>query len=218
MTELSVLAQPYEKDTSALGPIERFFVDVSRIDRFSERLHLLHLHVWFPEEHSELARMVNECSQAARALRGNKKFEKVLHVILSLGNALNDGTSHVAAGFKMDSLIKLGETYGADKKTSLLCYLVSTLKGKMPELLDACDGLASVQSVSDRIDLATIRPRVESLREAVQGAITEVDVASGEKWKEFRKVLNTSMRQADKQLRVLEESLSACAVHLRALC
>ena len=48
----------------------------------------------------------------------------MMHVILSLGNALNDGTSHVAAGFKMDSLCKLGETHSADNSTTLLSYLV----------------------------------------------------------------------------------------------
>ena len=59
----------------------------------------MRLHACWADELKEVDELIRYSLEAANELKTNKKFEKMLHVILSLGNALNDGTTHVAAGY-----------------------------------------------------------------------------------------------------------------------
>ena len=70
----------------------------------------------------------------------------LLQLILSLGNALNDGTRHVADGFKIDTLPKLSEVFAADNKTTLLRYVVETVAHKAPALVKWTSVLPSLKN------------------------------------------------------------------------
>ena len=109
----------------------------------------------------------------------------------------------------MDSLLKLGETVGANGKTTLLSYLVTTLMTKMPELLDMGAGLTAVQRASEKVDLFQLRPRVEALRSAVSCGMLEVEQAKDSKLRTFKLELNMSLHKAASKLQQLEQSLGA---------
>jgi hypothetical protein len=70
-------------------------------------------------EHLEVVRAA--CSE----LQGCAAFTKLLQAVLELGNHLNQGTQRgAAAGFRLDTLLKLADVKGTDRKTSLLHFVI----------------------------------------------------------------------------------------------
>nr|KAJ0209713.1 hypothetical protein LSAT_V11C400187340 [Lactuca sativa] len=68
-------------------------------------------------------------------VRSSCKFKRVMQTIVSLGNALNQGTARGAAvGFRLDSLLLLGLDW--------------VLVDKLPELLDFSKDLDSLEPAS----------------------------------------------------------------------
>jgi len=60
-----------------------------------------------------------------RRLSPPQELHALLQIVLDIGNALNAGTSKGnAVGFKLSTLLKLAELKAADKKTTLLHYVV----------------------------------------------------------------------------------------------
>ncbi|PWA96694.1 formin-like protein 18 [Artemisia annua] len=79
-------------------------------------------------EHTQLVRLEEKTRQHGIGLwdriRNYVKFRRVMQIILSLGNALNHGTSRgTAVGFKLDTLLKLNDTRSRNKTMTLMHYL-----------------------------------------------------------------------------------------------
>jgi formic-like protein len=68
-------------------------------------------------------------------VKSSKKFRAVLEVVLAFGNYMNSSKRGPAYGFKLQSLDALLDTKSTDKKTSLMHYIVATIRQKFPELL-----------------------------------------------------------------------------------
>ena len=67
---------------------------------------------------------------ACAELRDCPPFMKLLQAVLELGNHLNQGTQRgAAAGFRLDTLLKLADVKGVDRKTSLLHFVVKQVRG-----------------------------------------------------------------------------------------
>ncbi|KAG5564034.1 hypothetical protein RHGRI_000268 [Rhododendron griersonianum] len=79
-------------------------------------------------------------------IRNSVKFKRVMQTILSLGNALNQGTARGSAiGFRLDSLLKLTETRARNNKMTLMHYLCKIqLKYLAEEMQAVSKGLEKV--------------------------------------------------------------------------
>ncbi|KAL9227811.1 hypothetical protein vseg_003460 [Gypsophila vaccaria] len=72
-----------------------------------------------------------------------------MQTILTLGNALNQGTARGSAvGFKLDSLLKLSDTRAKNNKMTLMHYLCKLVAEKLLELLDFDKDLAHLEAAS----------------------------------------------------------------------
>jgi len=72
-----------------------------------------------------LMQHVDDLKVACEAVRESTELHALLQIVLDIGNALNAGTSKGnAVGFKLSTLLKLAELKAADKKTTLLHYVV----------------------------------------------------------------------------------------------
>ena len=61
----------------------------------------------------------------------SERLAAVMQKVLAIGNAMNRGTyKGSAAGFTIDSLLKLTSTRGADGKTTLLDFVVKVITQK----------------------------------------------------------------------------------------
>ncbi|GER42991.1 formin-like protein, partial [Striga asiatica] len=90
--------------------------------------------------------LFNPDGNISRQIRGSAKLKRIMQTILSLGNALNQGTARGSAiGFRLDSLLKLTETRSRNNKMTLMHYLCKVgLEKVMQELsMSESDGPVS---------------------------------------------------------------------------
>jgi formin 2 len=100
---------------------------------------------------------------ACAQLRECDAFLRLLQAVLELGNHLNRGTRRgAAAGFKLDTLLKLADVKGVDRKTSLLQFVVAQLLADDPSV----GGLAGT--------LSAVRPAATMQLSAVTAAVGEI--------------------------------------------
>lgn len=92
--------------------------------------------------------MQSACSQ----LQTCPGLTQLLTAVLELGNHLNAGTHRgAAAGFRLDTLLKLADVKGVDRKTSLLHFVVRQLAAQgdivvqLPAQLSAVRPAAAMQ-------------------------------------------------------------------------
>ena len=71
---------------------------------------------------------------ASRSLLTSKKLRAVLEIILAFGNYMNSCNRGLAYGFKLQSLTSLADPKSADRRMSLLQFIVDTINKKMPEV------------------------------------------------------------------------------------
>jgi hypothetical protein len=79
------------------------------------------LRLQLPEISSSIRRRTQVIDNACQQVKGCERLAAVLQKLLAVGNVMNEGTFQgSAAGFTLDSLLKLTTTKGVDKKTSVL--------------------------------------------------------------------------------------------------
>ena len=112
-------------DPALLGTVERYFVEVMDIPRLAPRISAVAFARAFDATADRASRELATLQNAAAALTGTPTFVDLLAAVLDLGNALNAGTHRGgAAGFRLDTLLKLADVKGADRKTSLLHFVL----------------------------------------------------------------------------------------------
>lgn len=83
---------------------------------------------------------------ACRQLSACQDLTHLLAAVLELGNHLNAGTHRgAAAGFRLDTLLKLADVKGTDRKTSLLHFVVRQLSTRQPSVLHLATELSAVK-------------------------------------------------------------------------
>ena len=100
---------------------ERFMLEMLKLPDSEERLRSL---MYMRQFHSRLSELRNDVKVIERACDDVKislELKKLLKVVLTLGNHMNEGQQ---TAFTLDSLLKLNEAKAFDKKTSILHYLV----------------------------------------------------------------------------------------------
>ena len=152
----------YPGDKSQLSDIDQFLMRLMEIPNLKARLDLLLTVHEFPLQFEDLAPEIELTLNACKQLLKCPKFEDVLHYVLSIGNYVNGGTNKGAChGFQLKSLVKLADARGRDKKTTLLDFLVMTLREKQKQLLSVPAELDSVP---------------KALEASVKGLSAEVEV------------------------------------------
>ncbi|KAL9974456.1 hypothetical protein ACROYT_G011488 [Oculina patagonica] len=144
-TEDSEMYKNYKEDPSTLVPEDQFMMKLCEINDLEKRLDLLLVIMEFPTQFEDLAPNVNNLLQACKELYNSKNFLLVLEYVLSVGNILNAGSNRGGAyGFRLQSLPKLADIRGNNKKYTLLKFLILQLQQANPEALNFPDELKSV--------------------------------------------------------------------------
>ncbi|XP_065848811.1 formin-like protein 17 [Euphorbia lathyris] len=95
-----------------------------QVPRIESKLRVFSFKMQFLTQISDLRRSLNVVNCATEEIRSSEKLKRIMQTILSLGNALNQGTARGAAiGFRLDSLLKLTDTRARNNKMTLMHYL-----------------------------------------------------------------------------------------------
>ncbi|CAB4024784.1 formin CG32138 isoform X1 [Paramuricea clavata] len=101
---LSKHADDYDK----LAEAEQFMFELARVKRYEAKLSVLAFVGVFDEVMSSVVPKIDAVLRASLSILNNKKLKKMFEIILAFGNYMNGTRKKVAAGFKLESLYKVG--------------------------------------------------------------------------------------------------------------
>ncbi|XP_021769441.1 formin-like protein 6 [Chenopodium quinoa] len=168
----------YKGDKDNLGKCEQFFLELMKVPRVESKLRVFSFKIQFISQVSDLRKNLQIVSSASEEIRTSVKLKRVMQTILSLGNALNQGTARGAAvGFRLDSLLKLTDTRSRNSKMTLMHYLCKILADQLPEVLDFPKDLANLEG-STKIQLKILAEEMQAISKGLEKVVQEL-TASG---------------------------------------
>ncbi|KAK6942290.1 Tensin phosphatase, C2 domain [Dillenia turbinata] len=106
------LLKGYNGEKEKLGRCEQFFLELMLVPRVESKLRVFSFKIQF---HTQI--------------KSSVRLKRIMQTILSLGNALNQGTVRGSAvGFRLDSLLKLTDTRARNNRMTLMHYLCKELR------------------------------------------------------------------------------------------
>ena len=154
MAELKSI-RAYKGGTEGLGRAEAFFLAVSKIPRFSHKLHAFEFSLQFREETSNFMEILETLHRACDEVVKSQKLAGMLRRLLAVGNLMNESTGRPKAiGITIDSLLKTAKKKGSDGKTSVLDHIVNTIlkQGDKDNILQFWSDMQGVKD-SMRVDI-----------------------------------------------------------------
>lgn len=132
-----------------LGGAEQFLMALGSIPRLEARLKSLLIKDGFEKRSKVVEEQMNILEKTIEEVRDSKKLTDFLAYVLKIGNFMNGaGARGGAYGFKLQDLIKLGDTKSVDNKTTLLAYMIEYFEKAKPELIKLGEDFPSVQDGS----------------------------------------------------------------------
>ncbi|KAL6221556.1 hypothetical protein ACLB2K_004952 [Fragaria x ananassa] len=213
------LLKGYKGDKEKLGKCEQFLLELMKVPRVESKLRVFSFKIQFSSQVSDLRKSLNVVNSAAEEIRNSVKLKRVMQTILSLGNALNQGTARGAAiGFRLDSLLKLIDTRARNNKMTLMHYLCKVLADQLPEVLDFCKDLASLEPAS-KIQLKFLAEEMQAVSKGLEKVVQELSTSEsdGPISENFRKTLKGFLRSAEAEVRSLASLYSTVGRNVDAL-
>ncbi|XP_062095780.1 formin-like protein 14 [Humulus lupulus] len=202
--EMEILKN-YAGEKEKLGRCEQFFMELMKVPRVESKLRVFAFKITFSSQVNDLRNHLNTINNATREVKESGKLRQIMQTILTLGNALNQGTARGSAiGFKLDSLLKLSDTRARNNKMTLMHYLCKLLAEKMPELLDFDKDLIHLEGAS-KIQLKALAEEMQAVSKGLEKV--ELELAASENDGSislgFQKVLKSFLDTAEAEVRSL---------------
>uniref|UniRef100_K3YPV0 Formin-like protein n=1 Tax=Setaria italica TaxID=4555 RepID=K3YPV0_SETIT len=173
------LLKGYTGKKENLGNCEQFFMEMMKVPRVESKLRILSFKIKFVTQVADLKNSLSTINSVAEEVRSSVKLKRVMQTILSLGNALNQGTARGAAvGFRLDSLLKLSDIRARNNRMTLMHYLCKVLSDKLPEVLDFNTDLAHLEPAS-KIQLKELAEEMQAITKGLEKV--EQELATSEK-------------------------------------
>ncbi|XP_078157828.1 formin-like protein 13 isoform X2 [Carex rostrata] len=199
------LLKNFKGDKEKLGKCEQFFMEIMKVTRFEPKLRILAFKINFRNQVAELKVSLSIVNAVAEEVRCSTKLKRIMQTILSLGNALNQGTARGSAvGFKLDSLLKLSDTRARDNRTTLMHYLCRVLAEKLPEVLDFSSDLIHLEPGS-KIQLKYLAEGMQEIHKGLEIVEQELSFSDSEGFSSgvFHKTLKEFLGLAEAEVRSL---------------
>uniref|UniRef100_A0A1I8IPZ1 FH2 domain-containing protein n=1 Tax=Macrostomum lignano TaxID=282301 RepID=A0A1I8IPZ1_9PLAT len=164
-----------------LSEQDQLLARLCRVPRLERRLKALQFIGQFAENLAAVEPPLLTIIAACSSLEKANKFKKVLEIILAIGNYFNSHRRGTAYGFRLASLTTLQDVKSADKRWTMLQYIVNLIDTKMPELSDFdvelkhCEKAATVNLDNVKADGNLLLAGFQQLR-----ALADEEAASNE--------------------------------------
>ncbi|XP_058189073.1 formin-like protein 14 [Rhododendron vialii] len=203
--EEMTMLKNYNGNKDMLGKCEQFFLELMKVPRVESKLRVFAFSITFSSQVNELRCNLDTINGAAREVKESAKLRQVMQTILTLGNALNQGTARGSAvGFKLDSLLKLSDTRARNNKMTLMHYLCKILAEKLPELLDFDKDLGHLEAAS-KIQLKSLAEEMQAVSKGLEKVEQELTASEndGAISAGFQKALKIFLDTAEAEVRSL---------------
>ncbi|XP_073051904.1 formin-like protein 14 isoform X1 [Primulina eburnea] len=195
----------YNGDKNMLGKCEQFFMELMKVPRVESKLRVFAFTITFSSQVEDLKLNLNIINDASKEVKESLKLRQIMQTILTLGNALNQGTARGSAvGFKLDSLLKLSDTRARNNKMTLMHYLCKIISEKLPELLDFTKDLVHLEPAS-KIQLKSLAEEMQAVSKGLEKVEQELTASEndGSVSLGFRQVLKRFLDIAEAEVRSL---------------
>nr|XP_012573402.1 formin-like protein 13 isoform X1 [Cicer arietinum]XP_012573403.1 formin-like protein 13 isoform X2 [Cicer arietinum] len=199
------IVKNYNGEKDKLGRCEQFFMELMKVPRVESKLRVFSFKIQFHSQVSDLRNSLNVVNAAAEEIRNSVKLKRIMQTILTLGNALNQGTARGSAiGFRLDSLLKLTETRARNNKMTLMHYLCKVLDDKLPEVLDFSKDIANLEPAA-KIQLKFLAEEMQAINKGLEKVVQELSTSEndGPISETFRKKLKVFLCSAEAEVRSL---------------
>ncbi|KAL4285242.1 hypothetical protein GQ457_16G000460 [Hibiscus cannabinus] len=174
------LLKGYKGDKENLGKCEQFFLELMKVPRVESKLRVFLFKMQFDSQASELRNSLGIVNSAVEEVRNSVKLKRIMQTILSLGNALNQGTARGSAvGFRLDSLLKLTDTRARNNKMTLMHFLSKVLEQKLPELLDFPKELMTLEAAT-KVQLKCLVEETLAFSKGMEKVIQELSASEND--------------------------------------
>ncbi|XP_073131830.1 formin-like protein 14 isoform X2 [Henckelia pumila] len=195
----------YNGDKNMLGKCEQFFQELMKVPRVESKLRVFAFTITFSSQVEDLKLNLNIINDASKEVKESLKLRQIMQTILTLGNALNQGTARGSAvGFKLDSLLKLSDTRARNNKMTLMHYLCKIISEKLPELLDFTKDVVHLEPAS-KIQLKSLAEEMQAVSKGLEKVEQELTASEndGSVSLGFRQVLKCFLDIAEAEVRSL---------------
>lgn len=195
----------YTGNKENLGKCEQFFMELMKVPRVESKLRVFSFTITFSTQVKELRFNLNTINNASGEVKESVKLRQLMQTILTLGNALNQGTARGSAiGFKLDSLLKLSDTRAKNNKMTLMHYLCKVLAEQMPEVLDFGKDLENLEAAS-KIQLKSLAEEMQAVSKGLEKVEQELAASEsdGDISCNFQKALKNFLDNAEAEVRSL---------------
>ncbi|XP_022644817.1 formin-like protein CG32138 isoform X6 [Varroa destructor] len=195
----------YEKDHKNIDGLtdeDKFLLQLTKVERLQQKLNIMHYMSTFQETVSTISPQVHSVTHAARTIKSSKKVSQMLELILMIGNMMNGAKRGAAYGFKLQSLDILPDLKSADKKCSLLHFIVDVLKEEFPEAASIDQELRITEKAA-QVSLENLLTDQTELEKGMELCRRELALR-----KEKDQVLQEFLCQNDEKLRKLVSDMA----------
>ena len=171
--ELSKLEE-YRKDFDNLHDAEQLALTLGQVKKLVPRLTAIAFKLKFNESVQDVKPHLVSATAACEEILKAKSFERLLQLILMIGNYMNSGSTNAQAyGFDISFLPKLISTKAADNQTTLLHYLTEVIEGKYPECLKFPQDLHHLDEAS-RVSPDQLAKNLTSMKASIRAIETDL--------------------------------------------
>ena len=176
-TEVEARAiQSYKGSDNTLVPAEKFFRHLNSVSRVKEKVATMQTMNTFDESTKGMVTNFQLLGSVCNQVMNSTKLAQVLETVLNIGNIMNEGTrSGGAAGFKLESLLKLTQTKSSDGKLTVLDYIVMTYIAKDQRNILECGSEFPDSQVASRMPITEMVSDVRSMQSSLNKCETELE-------------------------------------------
>lgn len=186
-----------------LSNVEEFAACLGGIERLTPRLNCMNFKLVFNDLVKDLKPDLKAGTAACEEIISNKKFGKILDLVLSIGNIMN-GNSSKAIGFELSILGKLHDVKCTNNKQTLVNFIVETIQQKFPESLNFVDELVNIDKAAG-LNFDHMNETIETIATSSQQLQEELKYEHASKLPEdkFVEVMAPFSLECRNQLKVL---------------
>lgn len=158
--------------------VEDFLANLCDISRLLPRLLFMKFKIGFDEMVQKLKSDFKTSIAACEEVTTCQKFDKILHLILLIGNFMNAGSNlGQATAFELSILANLNDVKSADNQRTLLQSIAEFIEEKWPELVDFGDRMVHVQEAA-HVNSDDVENTVKEIDQMLTFMKTELKSAS----------------------------------------
>lgn len=203
--------QQLKENIEELDPSEQFLVVVSKIKGLRKRIRGLIFKHKFPEQQEEIKCALVAGTQACLDVRKSDKFQKLLEVLLLVGNFMNSGSSNLegSIGFDIKFLPKFYGTKANDNRRTLLHLVAQIISEKHPYITNFYEDFAAFLEPASKIDQATITKGLNDIKVNINHVDLDLRNASKQQRADqpndkFAQTMETFAKEAQARFETLE--------------